>query len=986
MKSNLLNRKALLFGALTIATISSAQNRPNVIFIMADDLGFGDLECYNGKEKTPNLNQIAQEGCQFVNAYAVASTSTPSRYSFLTGRYSWREPNTGVAPGDAGMIISPETFTIADLFSQAGYSTAAFGKWHLGLGSRTGAQTWNTELDLGLTELGFDDWHIMAATADRVPCVYIQGNSEKGNRKINHGRVVNLDPNDPIKVSYSQSLGDSTWYDYPEAVKLAPTSPNDHHGATIVDSIPRIGHMIGGYAARWKDENIADTIVANTINYIRSKTESKEPFFVYMATNDIHVPRWPHKRFRGKSKMGLRGEAIMAFDWSVGQIMNTLKELNIDDNTLVIISSDNGPVLNDGYADQADPLSKAVGHLISGGLRGGKYSQYEGGTRVPFLVRWPAHVPQGQISHAMVSQIDFLGTMAQMLGVKIPVGQGIDSRKELNAWLGEDLENGRDYVLEATNGGQVSVRTKDWKYISNGELYRMSETELHDEYTPIHTPIEKTNVASANPDQVEVMKRIIAEESSKTAQLQVFENAKKILDATHPSEVTISELVRIDSLTQTDGLPGTQNGSQFHFTSEKITTEPTERIRLTFTSTNTHPQGQQNGFKAHCPVALSEIQILDEDGKALTLNEQAFSTNNQEKTEGSLSGLCDDDEATFWHSTWTQATESVPYLEIKLPKKISAFQFSYISKQVANSPQSILVSSVQLRTEEVPGIELPQSYIDTLQHEYNLASEHFNDPEYKSHLNEVVNYIQQYLTYKDRLQNNKFLVDNELAESNLAYLSEEELEFIRQTISEADDFKADCKKIDEINTLYLPKADKYYTLYNKKTKMYAGMQTATNSARKGSLGENDQNFYWNFVMDENTGAYLLYNAGQNMPVSRPDSKETIYTQDAAHADTWTLNLYDDGFFNIRIASSKVASNRDCLNDNGLTVNAYNDEKDMSTLWEIVAVKDKTTGITENVLDKEAQKVSSEVYNLNGQRVRVTERGIYIINGKKVAFH
>ena len=504
MQYNTMIQKKMMLGALSLVSASVwSQQRPNVIFIMADDLGYGDLECYQGKEKTPHINAFASEGCQFMDAYAVASTSTPSRYSFLTGRYSWRENNTRIAPGDAGMIVSPDAFTVADVFSKAGYRTAAFGKWHLGLGSRTGEQTWNTELDLGLSELGFDDWQIMAATADRVPCVYIRGNSEKGGRRINHGRVVNLDPSDPIRVSYAQSLGDSTWFDYPNDVKLAPKAPKDHHGATIVDSIPRIGHMTGGYAARWKDENIADTIVGNTIDFIRSQAGSGEPFFVYMATNDIHVPRWPHARFRGKSKMGLRGDAILAFDWSVGQIMKTLKELHLDENTLVIISSDNGPVLNDGYADEAEPLAKAVGHKISGGLRGGKYTSYEGGTRVPFLVRWPGKVPQGTVSKALVSQIDFLATMGDLLQIDIPQDQAIDSKGYCDAWLGKDLEHGRDFILEATNNRRVSVRTKDWKYIPTGELYQMSEPETK-------------NVAAEHPDQVKALKKLIADEAART--------------------------------------------------------------------------------------------------------------------------------------------------------------------------------------------------------------------------------------------------------------------------------------------------------------------------------------------------------------------------------------------------------------------------------------------------------------------------------------
>lgn len=985
----IIDHKILVLGALNLVSMCAlAQERPNVIFIMADDLGFGDLECYNGKESTPHINEFARQGCLFTNAYAVASTSTPSRYSFLTGKYSWREKNTGIATGDAGMIISPETFTVADLFSQAGYVTAAFGKWHLGLGSKTGQQTWNTELDQGLTDLGFDDWHIMAATADRVPCVYIRGNSERGGRKINHGRVVNLDPKDPIRVSYTQSLGDSTWFEYPNAVKLAPRAKNDHHGATIVDSIPRIGHMIGGYAARWKDENIADTIVGNAINFIRARATAKEPFFVYMATNDIHVPRWPHDRFRGKSKMGLRGDAIMAFDWSVGKIMEALKELNIDDNTLVIISSDNGPVLDDGYDDRAEPLAQAAGHLISGGLRGGKYTSFEGGTRVPFLVRWPACVPQGKISQAMVSQVDFLGTMADLLHEKVPVGQAMDSQRETASWLGQDLEKGRDYILETTNERKVSVRTRDWKYIHTGELYKMSEAELHDDYTPIYTPVEVTNVASENEAQVRVMKKIIADEVAKAEQIQILEDAEKLLEAVKPSNVIVSELTRVDSLTRVHGLPGTPEGTQIHFKSEKVLLQiPTDIIRLTFTSTNTHPEGQMNPNKAFCPVGLAELQILDEQGEVLPLNVADFTTNNQETTEGPLSGICDGNKDTYWHSTWSEATESKPYLEIKLPKKMTTFQFSYISKHMANVPQSILVSSVKQHTEQVPGLDLPQSYLDTLQYEYDRMSEHFGEPGFVSSLNEIVLQIQTYINYKERLESNDLPVDDVLAETDLAYLTTDELNFIRTTVESVEDFEADGEKFKKIEDFLQPEPGCRYFLLNKKTNMYAGMQSSANSQRKATVTPNDPNFLWEFVYDETTRAYLLCNVNLNKPVCRKDSKETIFAKDRESADRWSVVPRKDKYYNIRIVSSSIASDRDCLNDNGQTVNAYSDEEDLSTSWKIIKVKNAETGIEQVTSGSENNRRSevSSVYKINGQRVMTTDRGVYIVNGKKIFF-
>ena len=172
------------------------QQKPNVIIILADDLGYGDLGCYGAKNvETPNVDKLAKQGIRFTDAHAIASTSTPSRYSLLTGEYAWRKPGTDVAPGDAGMIIKPTQFTMADMFKSVGYSTCAIGKWHLGLGAETGKQDWNAPLPAALADIGFDHHYIMAATADRVPCVFIED-----------GKVANYDPSAPIEVSYYRNF------------------------------------------------------------------------------------------------------------------------------------------------------------------------------------------------------------------------------------------------------------------------------------------------------------------------------------------------------------------------------------------------------------------------------------------------------------------------------------------------------------------------------------------------------------------------------------------------------------------------------------------------------------------------------------------------------------------------------------------------------------------------------------------------------------
>ena len=223
--------------------------KPNVIVILADDLGYGDLKCYGAKNvETPHVDKLASEGIRFTNAHTVAATSTPSRYSLLTGEYAWRRPDTDIAAGDVKMIIRPEQYTMADMFKSAGYATAAIGKWHLGLGDKTGGQDWNAPLPAALGDLGFDYHYIMAATADRVPCVFIE-----------NGKVANYDPSDPIEVSYTKNFpGEPTGKDNPEL--LYNLHPSNGHDMSIVNGISRIGFMKGGGKALWKDENIADSI------------------------------------------------------------------------------------------------------------------------------------------------------------------------------------------------------------------------------------------------------------------------------------------------------------------------------------------------------------------------------------------------------------------------------------------------------------------------------------------------------------------------------------------------------------------------------------------------------------------------------------------------------------------------------------------------------------------------------------------------------
>ncbi|MBD5282508.1 MAG: sulfatase-like hydrolase/transferase [Bacteroides sp.] len=485
-------RFGLLFGAGMAALGAVAQERPNVILLVADDLGYGDLECYGAKNvETPNVNRLADRGIKFSNCHATAATSTPSRYSLLTGEYAWRRKDTDVAAGNAASIIRPEQFTMADLFKSAGYVTGAIGKWHLGLGDVTGQQDWNGRLTSTPRDLGFDYHYIQAATADRVPCVYLEQDT-----------IANYDPSAPIYVSYRENFpGEPTGVTHRDSLKLDWSHGHNH---SIVDGISRIGYMKGGGRALWKDENIADSIAAHSVRFIQE--HAREPFFLYLCTNDVHVPRWPHERFRGKNPMGLRGDAIAQFDWTVGQVMAALEEAGIADNTLIILTSDNGPVLDDGYADRAIELLN--GHSPTGPFRGAKYSGYEGGTMVPFIVRWPAGVtPQKADNQTLLSHIDLLGSFARLIGAEVPENGAVDSWDMLDQILGRSDEN-RPWVSELNHTRTISLRTPQWKYLPASNLTPMvnwgpkiENGNSPDEqlYNMLLDPSETTNVAASNP-------------------------------------------------------------------------------------------------------------------------------------------------------------------------------------------------------------------------------------------------------------------------------------------------------------------------------------------------------------------------------------------------------------------------------------------------------------------------------------------------------
>ncbi len=418
-------------------------SKPNIVVILSDDVGYGDLGCYGGiNVATPNIDALARHGVRFTDAHADAATCTPSRYAMLTGEYAWRRDGIEILPGDAKSLIEPGQATIASVLKRAGYATGLVGKWHLGLGD--GAIDWNGSIQPGPCEAGFDDAFYFAATADRVPTVYIH----------NH-HVVNLDPADPITVSYTHPIGDEpTGHDDPELLKM---KLSEGHDGTIVDGISRIGYMTGGKAARWKDEAMARTFTDKACEFIGAHKD--QPFLLYFTPSDIHVPHAPAREFAGKSECGIRCDTILQLDDSVGRVMEALKEHKLLEDTLVIFTSDNGPVVNDGYDDNS--VAELGAHRPAGPWRGGKYSVYEGGTRLPLITCWPGHIGRG-VSNALISQVDILRSLAALAHAEVPPGQAQDSHDELPVLLGRST-HGRDSLIEEALF--LSVRTEHWKLV-----------------------------------------------------------------------------------------------------------------------------------------------------------------------------------------------------------------------------------------------------------------------------------------------------------------------------------------------------------------------------------------------------------------------------------------------------------------------------------------------------------------------------------------
>ncbi|MEQ1828334.1 MAG: arylsulfatase [Pirellula sp.] len=421
IRNTLITLAALLLTWHSGAT-ASEPTKPNIVLILADDLGYGDLGCYGAtKVKTPNIDKLASDGRRFTDAHSASSVCTPSRYAMLTGEYPFRKNLWGPVMNPSPLVVDVNRPTLASLLKDQGYHTACFGKWHLGFGDKP-KPDWNKDLKPGPLECGFDHYFGIPVVSSHPPFVWVEDH-----------RVVGLDPSDPLKYG-----GDEETQVFPEKM-LKPA-------------------MSGAKAAHalYHEEEHGTTLTEKTTSWMRAHQD--KPFFVYFATPHIHHPFTPGPRFKGSSEAGRYGDFIQELDWMVGEVMRTLDELKQRDNTLVILTSDNGGMLN-----VSGQQAWELGHRLNGDLLGFKFDSWEGGHRVPFIAHWPGKIPAGSVADQLICQIDFVTTFAALTG---SVVTGPDSVNILPALLGTPDKPLRDHlVITPSKEKNLALREGRWLYI-----------------------------------------------------------------------------------------------------------------------------------------------------------------------------------------------------------------------------------------------------------------------------------------------------------------------------------------------------------------------------------------------------------------------------------------------------------------------------------------------------------------------------------------
>jgi arylsulfatase A-like enzyme len=462
---------------------SAFSAQPNILVILADDVGWGDAGCYGATlVKTPNIDRLAREGQRFENGHASAAVCTPTRYSLITGQYSWRNKadglNKGVAKGDAPLLIPTTMTTAPGLLKQAGYRTALIGKWHLGFGLTK--PDFNQELRPGPLEIGFHEFFGIPATNDRIPTVFVRDY-----------RVVGLDASDPIHYSFdkdeAKSQGMSPW----------------------AAGRKRIGWAKGGKSAWWKDTEIADTHTRECVQFIERNKAAK--FFLLFAPHNVHAPAIPGPRFVGSSGLTPRADMLQELDASIGELLHTLDRLSLTNDTLIIYSSDNGAYVSD-----------EKGHKPTGPYRGKKSQLWEGGTRVPFIVRWPARIQPG-VSTDLASTLDAPATLCAAAGITLPKDALPDSFNLLPVMLGEKDAPKRDHLVLMSGNGDLAIRSRQWKYIPDlsvadgwyaGKKKAANAPKKAALYDLSKDPGEKQNLIQENPAEAQRLADLLAKDQS----------------------------------------------------------------------------------------------------------------------------------------------------------------------------------------------------------------------------------------------------------------------------------------------------------------------------------------------------------------------------------------------------------------------------------------------------------------------------------------
>lgn len=406
-------------------TMDNADSMPNILIINADDLGYGDVGAYGATMvQTPHIDRLANEGRKFTDFHTASAVCSPSRYALITGEYPARRDLFGAIFLKTPLQVDTSKMTIGKVMQAAGYATAAIGKWHLGFGNEQPVD-WNKPLKPGPLELGFDYYFGVPVLNSHPPFVFVE----------NH-RVVGYDPDDPFVYD---ERAETRWF-------------QEKFG---------LGEIGGAGEAHFlfDDRKVGTKLKDKAIEFIKKPKE--KPFFLYLATTNIHHPFTPTPEYIGTSEAGRYGDFIHEFDWMVGEILHTLDEEGLAENTLVILTSDNGGMLNQGGQD-----AYAAGHRQNGKLLGFKFDAWEGGHRVPFIVRWPGKVAAGTTSDHLTSNVDLLATVAAVVGQEELAEKAPDSRNMLPAITGDPEEPIREHLVIAPNSREhLSIRKGPWMYI-----------------------------------------------------------------------------------------------------------------------------------------------------------------------------------------------------------------------------------------------------------------------------------------------------------------------------------------------------------------------------------------------------------------------------------------------------------------------------------------------------------------------------------------